>query len=250
MYGRVRKCRTLPQEDLLMSWEPENADRERRHTEAVDGEAEATQPESGRKGGAVIAARGPAFAGVAREREWAETPATAHRTGLTNWGAALLAGVAAGVILLGAELLLAPLLYGANVWEPVRLMASVVAGERALEPPLTFEPGLTLVALLVHFAACVAFAVILAPLLRWFERGPAALMGAAYGLLTYNLVFYAAAMVRPTLIYGRGTPSIIAHVLFGVALAVLYRTFAGPPEAPIPEPPTAEISRSETVLSG
>lgn len=61
-------------------------------------------------------------------------------------------------------------------------------GEGVLPPPGSFDLGIVLVALIVHFILSVVYAVILAWIVhRW---SLALLAGAAFGLLLYLVNFY------------------------------------------------------------
>ncbi len=189
--------------------------------------AEAGEPtEAGRKGGAVIATHPAAGIHIAR----AERERVGERTGLVNWGAALLAGLAAGILLLLLEVLLVPIAFRESPWAPIRMMASVIFGESLITSAAPLGLGAIVVGLLVHFAVSLLFAVVLGMLVRWFDWGPAALFGAGFGLVMYMILFHATWTWLGWFAAGRTAVNILLHVLFGITAALVYRAVAGPPE--------------------
>lgn len=71
---------------------------------------------------------------------------------LPDWRAAALAGLAAGVVFLVLDGLVAWAMTGSSPWAPTHMIAAIVMGRDALSSPATFSAGIAVVALLVHFA--------------------------------------------------------------------------------------------------
>lgn len=169
--------------------------------------------EAGRKGGAVATA--PAVS----VRERSET---------LDWSAAVWAGIIAGVVFPMAEMAMIWLFMGESIWGPPRMMAAIVMGKGVLPPPATFDFGIVMVAMAVHFVLSILFALPAA----WFAQrsgaGGAAAGGAAWGLVLYLVNFYVMTMAFPWFAMARNWVSITAHVIFGLTAALAYRGLAKP----------------------
>ena len=81
---------------------------------------------------------------------------------IVDWGAAIRAGFIAGFFFLLANLVFMALSFGANGWVLIRQLASILLGEAILAPPAAFDAAATIVALLVHFALSVGYALLIA----------------------------------------------------------------------------------------
>jgi hypothetical protein len=81
---------------------------------------------------------------------------------------AAIAGLAAGVIFLILEVL-ATWILGTSPWAPLRMTAAIVMGHSAASQSATFDPSVTLVALVVHFALSLIFGLILAAIMASFS---------------------------------------------------------------------------------
>ncbi len=85
-----------------------------------------------------------------------------------DWRVAAIAGFAAGVIFLLLEVA-ATLILGGSPWAPLRMTAAIVMGHSAASSVAAFDLGITLVALVVHFALSVLFSLILAVIMASFS---------------------------------------------------------------------------------
>jgi hypothetical protein len=85
-----------------------------------------------------------------------------------DWHVAAIAGLAAGVIFLILEVL-ATWILGTSPWAPLRMTAAIVMGHSAASQLATFDPSVTLVALVVHFALSLIFGLILAAIMASFS---------------------------------------------------------------------------------
>ena len=141
-----------------------------------------------------------------------------------NLKAAAYAGVIAGFFFVLLMMILIPLLLDENPWTPVRMVAAIVMGERALEAATpALSTSLAIVALFVHFALSILYAVILSYLIYRLETLSALLVGALFGLALYVINFYAFTGLFGWFAAGRNWVSVVAHLLFGVALAFAYK---------------------------
>jgi hypothetical protein len=133
----------------------------------------------------------------------------------------LFVGLGAGVIATVAQLFLwwlseMPLLE--TLFRDTRLTAALVMGPAVLPPPSTAQWDILLVATLVHFALSVVYALIPAYLSRRLRIGPALLVGALYGLAIYLVNLYGFTLLFPWFTVARDWITLVAHLIFGVAL--------------------------------
>jgi uncharacterized membrane protein YagU involved in acid resistance len=152
-----------------------------------------------------------------------------------DWRAAVLAGVISGFIFLILELVMVPLFLGDSAWAPPRMIAAIVMGEGVLPPPGTFDLGVVLVAMLVHFPLSIIYAIVLAFVIARMSVGISLGVGAAFGLLLYLVNFYGFTALFPWFAMARNWVQIFAHVTFGVVAAWAYKSLARPVATRTPE---------------
>ena len=92
------------------------------------------------------------------------------------------AGLIAGIAFLILEMIMVPLFGGGAAWGPPRMMGAIVLGQEVLPPPATFDFGVVIVAVLLHLVLSVAYALILAFIIRGMTMGTALAVGAGFGL--------------------------------------------------------------------
>lgn len=147
----------------------------------------------------------------------------AERAGGIDWSAAIWAGVIGGIVFVMMEMILAPMFTGApSVWAPPRMIGAVGLGSGVLPPPATFDMGVVMVAMLIHFVTSILFAIVLALIVRRMAMGTAVVVGIVLALLLYGLVFYAMTPVWPWFANARNWVSILSHVVFGAVVAWWY----------------------------
>jgi uncharacterized membrane protein YagU involved in acid resistance len=110
--------------------------------------------------------------------------------GTIDWKAAIWSGLIAGLVFLALELILVPLLQGGSPWGPPRMIAAIGMGKEVLPPPATFDLGIILVAMLIHFALVIVYGLILALIIHRLTMGMAIVAGAIFGLALYAINFY------------------------------------------------------------
>ncbi|OMG69461.1 hypothetical protein [Burkholderia ubonensis] len=142
-----------------------------------------------------------------------------------DWPAAILGGCAAGVVFLVIEML-AMQVAGQSLWDAPRMIAAIVAGRNTLAHPPMFEPDVMLVALVVHFALSILFAVILAVIIAPFSLdssvGMASLVGAVFGVALYVINYYGMTRWFPWFADARNWISFVGHVVFGLVASDTY----------------------------
>lgn len=136
--------------------------------------------------------------------------------------AVLVAGVAAGVVFLVLEMILAPLFMGVSAWVPPRMIAAITMGRSALPPPDTFDSGAVSAALVIHFALSLAYALAFAFVAKGRSLVTDTLLGAVFGLLLYVVNFYGFVLMFPWFAEARHWVTIVAHLAFGAVLGATY----------------------------
>lgn len=160
----------------------------------------------------------------------------AHTVRLTsgrslNWAAAVWAGLIAGAVFMVLEMALVATVGGGSAWGPPRMIAAIVMGQDVLpgpENPPTFDIGVLIVAMIVHFALSLIMAFILAAILAYagVSIGAALAIGAVFGLLVYLVDFYGFTAWFPWFENARNWITIMSHIVFGIVLAWSYKAIA------------------------
>lgn len=103
------------------------------------------------------------------------------------------------------------------------MIAAMAMGQNVLPPPATFEVGIVMTAMIIHFMLSVIYGFILALIAATMSVRSAALTGAAFGFAIYVVNFYPiAAALFPWFAEARNWVSIFSHVAFGAILGWLY----------------------------
>jgi len=135
-----------------------------------------------------------------------------------------LAGVAAGVMATFAQLLLW-LISGADplalLLRDSRLTSALVMGKTVLPPPASFDPMVMLIATAIHFLLSVVYAAMLLPLRRQGLEA-SLLIGAGFGAALYAVNLHGFTLLFPWFIAARGGITLTAHLLFGMAVMLIY----------------------------
>jgi hypothetical protein len=146
-----------------------------------------------------------------------------------DWGAAVWAGVIAGAVFLMMEMILVATVGGESPWAPPRMMAAMVLGEGVLPPPATFDFGIVMAAMIIHFVLSLIYAFILAWVIaNWaLGMGAAIAVGAVFGFALYLINFYGfASLFFPWFAMARNMISISAHIVYGLVLGGAYVAIA------------------------
>ena len=144
------------------------------------------------------------------------------------WKAAISAGIVAGLVFMLLEMALVGTIGGQSPWGPPRMIAAIAMGDGVLPPPATFDLGIVMVAMIVHFA----LSMILGVIFGWaISRRPmtltvAIIAGIILGLAVYVLGFYILTPIFPWFAMARGGISIFAHAVFGLTLGLAYYAMA------------------------
>jgi uncharacterized membrane protein YagU involved in acid resistance len=157
------------------------------------------------------------------------------RSATLDWSAAVWAGVIAGAIFMVLEMVMVPLFLDGSPWAPPRMMAAIGMGKDVLPPPATFDLGILMAAMVIHFILSVLFAIVLALIIARLGFGAALAVGAVFGLALYLVNFYGMTALFPWFAMARNWVSIFAHVVFGLIAAWAYARLAHSPDGPAAE---------------
>lgn len=156
----------------------------------------------------------------------AKTHARDRGTGI-SWSAAMWAGLIAGLVFVIMEMILVATAGGGSAWGPPRMMAAMVMGEGVLpgpENPPTFDIGIFLVGMIVHFVLSIVLALVLAAILAAAGggTGAAVAIGVVFGLVVYLVNFYGFTALFPWFENARNWITILSHLVFGAVLGGSY----------------------------
>ena len=143
-----------------------------------------------------------------------------------DWGAAVWAGMAAGVLATIVQIVLWSVFTDALptlLFRDARFAAAIVLGRGVLPPPASFDGPVMLVATVVHFTLSIAYGLILAPFIARLRTAASLLAGAVFGFLLYLVNMYGFTVVFPWFRDSRDGIAIVAHVTFGLVAAGAYR---------------------------
>lgn len=145
-----------------------------------------------------------------------------------DWRAAAWAGVIAGAVFMMLEMIMVPAFLGGSAWAPPRMMAAIVLGPDVLPPPATFNLGIFVTALVVHFTLSVVFAGVLAWIVDGWSPATAVIVGVVYGLALYMINFYGFTALFPWFAEARNWVSVFTHAVFGLTAGWAYKELASP----------------------
>lgn len=115
-----------------------------------------------------------------------------------------------------------------NLFRDARLTAAIVLGRSVLGTSTGFDPIVMGVATLVHAALSLAYAAVLAMVVRNMSLGAALLAGGVFGLILYGVNLHAFTAIFPWFIAVRGAITLVAHLVFGVTAAAVYHVVKRP----------------------
>lgn len=145
-----------------------------------------------------------------------------------NWKAAVLAGIAAGIVFMMLEMVLGAIFNGHSLWGPPRMVAAIAMGKGVLPPPAPFDFGVMMVAMIVHFILSIILGFVLGWIISNWRMSVGAAIGAGivFGLIVYFIDFYLFTGIFPWFAMSRGGISIFSHAMFGLVLGWIYHAIA------------------------
>lgn len=147
-----------------------------------------------------------------------------------NWKAAIIAGLVAGLVFMVLESVLVATIGGQSPWGPPRMVAAMAMGKDVLPPPATFDMGIIMVAMMIHFPLSIVYAVVPGwAISHWrLNLMTSLIVGTIFGLSIYFVDFYLMTGIFPWFAMARGGISIFVHVVFGLLLGWTYYAMANP----------------------
>ncbi|SEK32307.1 hypothetical protein SAMN05216387_101153 [Nitrosovibrio tenuis] len=153
-------------------------------------------------------------------------------TASVNWGAAIGAGIVAGVVATGAQVALWwAFLDDALPWilyRDARLTAAMLMGPEVLPPPPTFDWRVMAIATFIHVMLSIAYSLILACLISRLGIRLSLTAGLIYGLGIYGVNMYGMTFIFPWFSVVRDWITVITHIVFGLSLAGTYKMLSRP----------------------
>lgn len=145
-----------------------------------------------------------------------------------NMKAGIYAGLIAGLVFLVLEMVLVATIGGGSAWAPPRMIGAMVLGEGVLPPPATFDLGVVMVAMAVHFVLAILLGIVFALIAgkAGWGAGMTAVAGLVFGLIVYVVNFYGMTAIFPWFAMARNGISIFAHAMFGLVLGYSYHALA------------------------
>lgn len=144
---------------------------------------------------------------------------------LPDWRAAALGGIAGGTVYLIIQMITAAV-SGVSIWLPLRLIAAIVLGQEILLSPPTFDLGIVVLALLLHFSLATLMGLIFGLLVasNLFDASwvTASVSGVLFSSVIYFFNFYGLTEFFPWFLAERDWPTFLAHALFGMVMADVY----------------------------
>lgn len=143
--------------------------------------------------------------------------------------AAVWAGVVAGLVFVIVEMLLVATVGGGSPWGPPRMMAAIGMGTDVLPPPPTFDFGIVMVGMIIHFLLSIVLGLIFGWVVAKgrLGMGAAIVAGLVFGLVVYLVNFYLMTGLFPWFANARNWITVFAHLVFGGVLGWAYRSIAG-----------------------
>jgi hypothetical protein len=156
-----------------------------------------------------------------------------------NWPVAAVSGFAAGAVLMVLDIIWSSIVETGGPWRTSHMIAPIFMGPDPLQSSgFHFNFGVVAISLAVHYVLGIAFglvlAAIMAPLNLDASMPRAVVTGAAFGLILYLINFFGMVRWFPWLADLRGWATIAAHLVFGVAAALLYWKLAERQRVPGP----------------
>jgi len=141
----------------------------------------------------------------------------------TDWRAAVWAGVIAGIVFLMAEMLMVMIFMGQSPWGPPRMMAAMVMGKGVLPPPGTFDMGIVMTAMMIHFPLSIVYGLVAGWIVHRLASTSVLVIGGLFGLAIYFINFYIIApAVFPWFTMAQNWVSLVAHLIYGLVLGGTY----------------------------
>jgi len=146
--------------------------------------------------------------------------------GRPDWMAGAISGFVAGAIMMVLEMVWAATELGGNPWITTHKIAAIVMGESALRSMAEFNVGIVAVALVIHYLLGIFTGIVVAAIITGLRLDDnlsmVLLVGAVLGVVIYLANFYVMVNYFPWFADLRGSATMLAHMIFGMAAAAMY----------------------------
>lgn len=145
-------------------------------------------------------------------------------------------GVMGGIVgglAIAVFLAVSALLKGASIWPVFKGAAAPFIGARAADP--SFDAFAILLGTILHFAIAIVWGLLFALLFDGFSKGATFAFGALWGVVVWAAMYYVVLPIAGMGQMARGTPwmmALIAHLVFGLGVALGFVPYSAPREAP------------------
>lgn len=147
-------------------------------------------------------------------------------TQLSKLGYAALAGIAAGIFATVAQILLWWAFWNvlpSILYRDARYTAAILLGEGVLPPPATFDWQIMLIATAIHTILSMLYAIVLRLLIDHAGLKTSLIIGGLYGLVIFGINMHGFTLIYPWFVETRDWITVIAHIVFGVSAASMYK---------------------------
>ncbi len=157
------------------------------------------------------------------ERSVSPSPATKS----LNWRAVIAAGMIAGIVATGVQIVLWGLFLDDalpwNLYRDARFTAAMLMGPEVLPPPSTLDWTVMAVATSIPFMLSIAHSLVLACLISRLGMMLSLTMGLIYGLGIYVVNMYGVTFIFAWCSEVRDWITVATHAVFGLSLAGTYK---------------------------
>ena len=98
----------------------------------------------------------------------------------------------------------------------------MVLGEAVLPPPTSFDAGIVITAVIVHFTLAVLYTLVLAFIVHRWRLLVSVIGGALFGLALYLINFFTFTFFFAWFYPARAWPFSLVHILFGALAGGIY----------------------------
>jgi hypothetical protein len=143
--------------------------------------------------------------------------------------AAVWAGLIAGLIMMVLQLVMVPAFLDRSAWAPTSMTAAILMGRDALPGEGATAAGwIVVLALVVHYALSVLYALAGSTVLARLRFWPAVITGAVGGFVLYLINFYAFTAAFDWFVAARNWVTTFTHIAFGIGVAAAYKGLERP----------------------
>jgi len=109
------------------------------------------------------------------------------------------------------------------MFRDARLAAAIILGQEILPMQVAFDWTAMIVATMIHFSLSVLYSMILAAFIVRRDLGVSIFMGIVFGFILFGVNMYGFTLIFPWFDEARDWITLVAHVVFGMVAASMYR---------------------------